>query len=74
MDIGCGIPAQYDYINIANASQSPSTIHCRNTNLAFYFRRYLLQKAMSCLSGNYLSIGAKTISYMCFTVGAIWQL
>jgi hypothetical protein len=37
MDIGCGIPAQYDYINIANASQSPSTIHCRNTKSGFLF-------------------------------------
>ena len=47
MQIGYGIPAQYDYINLANAAQSPSTVHCRNTNLSFYFRRYLLQKAMS---------------------------
>ena len=47
MQIGSGIPAQYDYINLANAAQSPSTVHCRNTNLSFYFRRYLLQKAMS---------------------------
>lgn len=47
MDIGCGIPATYDYVNVANAAVSPSTIHCRNTGLSNYFRRYLLQKAMS---------------------------
>ena len=47
MPIGSGIPAQYDYINLANAAQSPSTVHCKNTGLSFYFRRYLLQKAMS---------------------------
>lgn len=41
------IPAMYDYVNVANARTSPSTVHCKNTNLAFYFRRYLLQKAMS---------------------------
>ena len=47
MTIGTGIPAQYDYINLSNAAQSPSTVHCRNTALSYYFRRYLLQKAMS---------------------------
>ena len=45
--IGNGIPASYDYINAANAAVSPSTVHCRNTALSQYFRRYLLQKAMS---------------------------
>lgn len=45
--IGQGIPASYDYINLSNAATSPSTVHCRNTALSQYFRRYLLQKAMS---------------------------
>ena len=45
--IGNGIPASYDYINASNAAVSPSTVHCRNTALSQYFRRYLLQKAMS---------------------------
>jgi hypothetical protein len=52
MPIGSGIPAQYDYINLANAAQSPSTVHCKNTSLSFYFRRYLLQKAMSLFKWN----------------------
>lgn len=45
--IGNGFPTNYDYINVQNAAVSPSTVHCRNTALSQYFRRYLLQKAMS---------------------------
>lgn len=41
------IPAMYDYINVQNSKTSPSTVHCKNTGLVFYFQRYLLQKAMS---------------------------
>ena len=37
----------YDYINLYAASRSPSTVHVKNTRLAKFFRRYLLQKAMS---------------------------
>ena len=37
----------YDNKNLYNAAISPSTVHCRNTNLQFYFRRYLMQKAIS---------------------------
>lgn len=37
----------YDYVNVANAERSPSTVHSQNTGLVFYYRRYLLQKAMS---------------------------
>lgn len=45
--IGQGVPAMYDHVNAANAAVSPSTVHCRNTGLSHYFKRYLLQKAMS---------------------------
>jgi hypothetical protein len=45
--IGCGAPAMYDHINSANAMVQPSTVHVRDTGLARYFKRYLLQKAMS---------------------------
>jgi hypothetical protein len=38
---------KYDYINLYNASRSPSTVHVKNTALQFYFRKYLLQKAIS---------------------------
>lgn len=41
------IPASYDYLNAEVSRNSPSTVHCANTNLSAFFRRYLLQKAMS---------------------------
>ena len=41
------IPASYDYINLYNSSFSPSTVHVKNTGLQLYFRKYLLQKAIS---------------------------
>lgn len=37
----------YDYINLYNASRSPSTVHVKNSRLRNYFRKYLLQKAIS---------------------------
>ena len=37
----------YDYINLYNAARSPSTVHVKNTALRRYFRKYLLQKAIS---------------------------
>lgn len=42
----------YDYINLYNASRSPSTVHVKNTRLQRYFRKYLLQKAMSVFKWN----------------------
>lgn len=41
------IPAMYEHINLYNSSFSPSTVHVRNTSLTNYFRRYLLEKAIS---------------------------
>lgn len=41
------IPAAYDTKNLYTGLVSPSTVHCKNTRLAAYFRRYLLQKAIS---------------------------
>ena len=41
------IPTLYDYINTANSAVEPSTVHCKNTGLNFYFKKYLLQKAIS---------------------------
>lgn len=40
-------PYDYTYINAANSLVSPSTVHCRNAQLTWYFRRYLIQKAIS---------------------------
>ena len=37
----------YDYKNLYNAMRSPSTVHVKNTRLRNYFRKYLLQKAIS---------------------------
>ena len=41
------IPMGYGDINLYNADFSPSTVHCKNTYLQRYFRKYLLQKAIS---------------------------
>lgn len=46
------IPAMYDTKNLFNSLQSPSTVHCRNTQLQRYFRRYLMQKAISVFKWN----------------------
>ena len=45
--IGVGVPTYYDHINAANSIVTPSTVHVSNTGLARFFKRYLLQKAMS---------------------------
>ena len=41
------LPIYYNYINATNSQISPSTVHVRNSALAMYYRRYLLQRAMS---------------------------
>lgn len=41
------IPADYGQINLYNSNFSPSTVHVKNTDLQRYFRKYLLQKAIS---------------------------
>ena len=41
------IPVLYDYMNTANSKIEPSTVHVKNTNLSFYFKKYLMQKAIS---------------------------
>ena len=40
-------PVGYGDINLYNAQFSPSTVHVKNTALQRYFRKYLLQKAIS---------------------------
>lgn len=47
-----GIPTYYDYTNAYNSVQNPSTMHIHNTGLQRYFRRYLLQKAISVFEWN----------------------
>lgn len=41
------LPIMYNYINAGNSQISPSTIHVANSAMAYYYRRYLLQRAMS---------------------------
>lgn len=41
------IPAQYDFLNVYQAQQSPGTVHASDNQMAAYFRRYLFQKAIS---------------------------
>ena len=43
---------EYDYRNMYNAVRSPSTVHVKNTRLQRYFRKYLLQKAISVFKWN----------------------
>ena len=45
--IGYGAPTFYDFQNAYNSTLSPSTMHCSDTGLQWYFRRYLLQKAIA---------------------------
>lgn len=40
-------PYSYDFINSYNAQIEPSTVHCNNTNLTWFFKRYLLDKTFS---------------------------
>lgn len=49
---GFDIPMGYGNINLYNAEFSPSTVHCKNTYLQRYFRKYLLQKAISVFKWN----------------------
>lgn len=41
------IPVEYRYENMYNGSRSPSTVHVKNTRLYRFFRKYLLQRAIS---------------------------
>ena len=50
--IGYGAPVMYDHQNAYNSLVSPSTMHASDTGLAWYFRRYLLQKAISVFKWN----------------------
>lgn len=42
----------YDFINLYSASRSPSTVHVKNSRLRNYFRKYLMQKAISVFKWN----------------------
>lgn len=46
-NFGEGIPEYYSYRNAYNSMLTPSTVHIHNTGLQQFYRRYLLQKAIS---------------------------
>ncbi len=45
--IDSGPPFYYNHLNAVNGLINPSTIHVSNTTLASFYRKYLLQKAIS---------------------------
>lgn len=45
-------PYSEPFINFYNSVQSPSTVHIKNTGLARFFKRYLLQEAISVFEWN----------------------
>lgn len=42
-----GVPYSYDQINKYTSERSPSTVHCSNTALVNFYKRYLLEKVIS---------------------------
>ena len=42
-----GVPYSYEFISTYNGMIEPSTVHCRNTGLVSFFKRYLLQRVFS---------------------------
>lgn len=40
-------PYSYEFINTYNSTIDPSTVHCHNTNLVWFFKRYLLERTFS---------------------------
>lgn len=40
-------PYSYQQINLLSGSYDPSTVHCNNASLTFFFKRYLLEKTYS---------------------------
>lgn len=41
------IPVSYDFINLYNSEQKPSTVHSQNVSLTHFFQRQLLQRTIS---------------------------
>lgn len=67
------IPADYDRINVYNSQMSPSTVHCSNTELVEYYKRYLLQKVISVYDfQGFPKIWSKSyFTYVLFGIGYI---
>lgn len=50
--VGNGAPVFYDHNNAVNSMFTPSTMHVSDTALQWYFRRYLLEKAIAVFKWN----------------------
>lgn len=65
----------YEFINGYNSIVSPSTVHVKNTGLARFFKRYLLQEAMApfkwTLPENFAENYFKTVLYVWGYIGII---
>ena len=68
---GIGAPVMYNYINQYNSSICPSTNHCKNTQLFWYFQRYLLQKAISVMKWEVPDNWDKDYFCIVYIVGAL---
>ena len=69
------IPIKYDLENLIKSSYNPSQIHASNTELAYFFRKYLLEKVYSCIeienvpiewSYNYMLYSLLIFGKICF--------
>lgn len=47
-----GAPYSYNHINNYTSQYSPSTVHCQNTELVNFYKRYLLEKVQSVFEWN----------------------
>lgn len=62
----------YEYINQYNSTFSPSTVHVKNTGLARFFKRYLLQEAFSVFDWKMPDTWAKNyFLYVLYVIGYI---
>lgn len=57
------VPYEYDIINLYNSNRSPNSIHCGDTFLTNYFRRYLMQKVISVYEWDLPDTWSKTYFY-----------
>lgn len=69
------LPAAYEEINYYNGQLSPSTVHVKNAALAQFFKRYLLQDAMSVFTWELPETWDKAyflyVLYLCGYIGVL---
>lgn len=65
-------PYEYQYINAYNARMNPNPIHVKNAYIARYFKRYLLQRALSVFKWSMPDNWAEDyVLYVLYTCGYI---